>query len=83
MLMGTLITIIPLIVAAFLSRCVMKMNFLAICGLLAGSMTDPPALSFAEKTTSSELPAVSYATVYALTMFLRIIFAQLLVIIFT
>jgi AspT/YidE/YbjL antiporter-like protein len=82
MLMGTLITIIPLIFAAFLSRCVMKMNFLAICGLLAGSMTDPPALSFAEKTTSSELPAVSYATVYALTMFLRITLAQLLVIIF-
>jgi putative transport protein len=51
-------------------------------GLLAGSMTDPPALSYANSSAGNDIPSVSYATVYPLTMFLRVITAQLLILIF-
>jgi putative transport protein len=60
----------------------MKMNFMNICGLLSGSMTDPPALAFACTLGGSDAPTVSYATVYPLTMLLRILCAQLLVLLF-
>ena len=61
--------------------CGAKLNYLSLCGLLAGSMTDPPALAFAnELKEGSGAAALSYATVYPLTMFLRIISPQLLVI---
>ncbi len=75
------ITIIPLLVVGIVSRAVFKLNYLSICGLLAGSMTDPPALSFANQIAVSDAPAVTYASVYALVMFLRIVTVQILVLI--
>jgi putative transport protein len=78
---GILITAIPLLVVGFTARLLAKMNYLTICGMLAGSMTDPPALAFANNLhTSSGAAALSYATVYPLVMFLRIITPQLLAI---
>jgi putative transport protein len=58
------------------------MNFVSICGLLAGSMTDPPALAFANTIAKSDAPSVAYATVYPLTMLLRIMFTQVMVLLF-
>ncbi|KEA50895.1 transporter [Mangrovibacter sp. MFB070] len=78
---GILITAIPLLVVGFTARLLAKMNYLTICGMLAGSMTDPPALAFANNLhTTSGAAALSYATVYPLVMFLRIITPQLLAI---
>ncbi|MGL4204728.1 MAG: putative transporter [Aeromonadaceae bacterium] len=78
---GALITLIPLLTVGILARMVAKMNYLTLCGLLAGSMTDPPALAFANGLhSSSEASALSYATVYPLVMFLRILSPQLLAI---
>ncbi len=79
---GALITVLPLAVVGVFARLVMKQNFMNVCGLLAGSMTDPPALQFANATSNSDAPSVAYATVYPLTMFLRILTAQALVLIF-
>jgi putative transport protein len=79
---GAIITLIPLLIAGLFSRLVLKRNYLEICGLLAGSMTDPPALAFAGSIAQSEAPAVAYATIYPLVMFLRIFVAQLLILIF-
>ena len=76
---GALITLVPMLVVAVVARAALKMNFLTLSGLLAGSMTDPPALSFATGVTGSEAPSVAYATVYPLTMILRVLSAQLLV----
>ena len=61
------------------ARAVLKLNYMAITGLVAGSMTDPPALAFASNIGRSDAPTVSYATVYPLTMVLRILSAQILV----
>jgi len=60
-------------------RLFVKTNYLTLCGLLAGSMTDPPALAFAGGVTNSDEPTVSYAAVYPLTMILRVLLAQLIV----
>ncbi|MCB1101286.1 MAG: putative transporter [Kiritimatiellae bacterium] len=79
MMLGTLITALPLLLVGFAARFVYKVNYVSLCGLLAGSMTDPPALSFAQQSTGSDGPAVTYASVYALVMFLRILTAQALV----
>lgn len=80
---GILITAIPLLTAGILARAMAKMNYLTICGMLAGSMTDPPALAFANGLhPTSGAAALSYATVYPLAMFLRIMSPQLLVVIF-
>lgn len=79
---GAVITLTPLIIAGLYSRIVMKRNYLEICGLLSGSMTDPPALAYANSIGQSEAPAVAYATVYPLVMFLRIFVAQLLILLF-
>jgi putative transport protein len=76
---GLLITVPPLLVVGVFGRAVLKMNFMALSGLLAGSMTDPPALAFASNISRSDAPIVSYATVYPLTMVLRILSAQILV----
>ena len=78
--MGTVITFFPIFFAALLCRLLWRINYPAICGMLAGSMTDPPALAFSMQYLSSNLPASSYATVYPLTMILRILAGQLLVI---
>ena len=78
---GIFITLIPLITVGVIARLYAKLNYLSLCGLLAGSMTDPPALAFAnELKEGSGAAALSYATVYPLTMFLRIISPQLLAI---
>jgi putative transport protein len=82
MVYGSVITLIPLITVGLFARLVMKRNFLEVCGLLAGSMTDPPALAFAGNISKSEAPAVAYATIYPLVMFLRIFAAQLLILLF-
>ncbi|EIH8778476.1 putative transporter [Escherichia coli] len=80
---GALITAVPLITVGILARMLAKMNYLTICGMLAGSMTDPPALAFANNLhPTSGAAALSYATVYPLVMFLRIITPQLLAVLF-
>ncbi len=79
---GAMITVLPLIIVGFYARIVIKRNYFEICGLLSGSMTDPPALAFANGLAQSEAPSVAYATVYPLVMFLRIFIAQLLVLLF-
>ncbi len=79
---GILITAVPLLTTAIVARMFAKMNYLTLCGMLAGSMTDPPALAFANNIHSSGAAALSYATVYPLVMFLRIITPQLLAVIF-
>jgi putative transport protein len=76
---GLFVTVPPLLVVGVFARAVLKMNFMALSGLLAGSMTDPPALAFASNISRSDAPTVSYATVYPLTKVLRILSAQLLV----
>ncbi|KTI90019.1 putative transporter [Enterobacter hormaechei] len=80
---GIFITAIPLITVGLLARMFAKMNYLTLCGMLAGSMTDPPALAFANNLhATSGAAALSYATVYPLVMFLRIITPQLLAVLF-
>lgn len=80
---GILITGIPLLTVGILARVLAKMNYLTLCGMLAGSMTDPPALAFANNLhATSGAAALSYATVYPLVMFLRIITPQLLAVLF-
>jgi putative transport protein len=79
MAFGATITFIPLFVVGLLARMWGKLNYVEICGLLSGSMTDPPALAFAQSHTGSTAPAVTYATVYPLTMLLRVFAAQLLI----
>jgi putative transport protein len=79
MLWGTAITLVPLLIVGVFARAVFKLNYIRLCGLLAGGMTDPPALAFATSLSGSEDAAVSYVTVYPLTMILRVFSAQLLV----
>ncbi|HAS0842732.1 TPA: putative transporter [Enterobacter hormaechei subsp. xiangfangensis] len=80
---GIFITAIPLITVGLLARMFAKMNYLTLCGMLAGSMTDPPALAFANNLhATSGAAALSYATVYPLVMFLRIITPPLLAVLF-
>lgn len=79
---GFLITTIPILIIGILARVRYKTNYFTLAGLIAGSTTDPPALAYASQSTGSDLPSVSYATVYPLTMFLRVLFAQLLVLFF-
>ncbi|WP_039054869.1 putative transporter [Enterobacter sp. Bisph1] len=80
---GIFITAVPLLTVGLLARMLAKMNYLTLCGMLAGSMTDPPALAFANALhPTSGAAALSYATVYPLVMFLRIITPQLLAVIF-
>ncbi|MCH4156141.1 MAG: putative transporter [Muribaculaceae bacterium] len=78
-LYGFLITIIPLLVVGFIARAKCKLNYYSILGLISGSTTDPPALAYANKTANNDAPAVAYSTVYPLTMFLRVITAQILI----
>ncbi len=79
MLYGAIITFVPLMLVGFFARAVLKVNYMSICGFLSGSMTDPPALAFANQMTKSDAPSVAYATVYPLTMLLRILVAQILI----
>lgn len=79
LMFGAIVTAVPLLIVGLLARAWKKLNYAELCGLLAGSMTDPPALAFAQQTTGSDAPAVSYATVYPLVMLLRVFSAQLIV----
>jgi putative transport protein len=79
MAMGIAITIIPLVLIGFIAHKYFRKTYFEVCGLLAGASTDPPALAFATKLTGSDIPSVTYATVYPLTMILRIVAAQLLI----
>lgn len=76
---GILITLIPLLVVSLFARWVWKVNFFTLTGLIAGATTDPPALAYANDASGNDIPAVAYATVYPLTMFLRVLSAQLLI----
>lgn len=77
--MGAIITFVPLFTAALFGRIIWKINFPSICGTLAGSMTDPPALAFAMQYYGGEVAATGYSTVYPLSMIMRILMGQLLV----
>lgn len=76
---GLIITLIPLLVVGIIARGKYKMNYLSIIGMLSGNYTDPPALAYANKVANNDAPAVAYSTVYPLTMFMRVIVAQLLI----
>ncbi len=78
-LYGFLITFFPLLIVGFIARRKYKLNYFSIMGLLSGSYTDPPALAYSNKTANNDAPAVAYSTVYPLTMFLRVISAQILI----
>ena len=74
---GFIITVIPILIIGTLARLKFKFNYFTIMGLIAGTYTDPPALAYANQTCSKEAPAIGYSTVYPLSMFLRILAAQL------
>lgn len=76
---GFLITFLPLIIIGAVARWHHKVNYFTLMGLIAGSNTDPPALAYANQTSGNDAPAVGYSTVYPLAMFLRILTAQLLI----
>ena len=79
---GFIITMLPLLIIGFAGRYFFKLNYFTLMGLLAGSTTDPPALAYANATAGNDAPAVGYATVYPLTMFLRVLTAQLMILFF-
>lgn len=79
---GVFITMVPLLIAGIIGRKALKLNYFTLMGLLAGSTTDPPALAYANQTAGNDAPAVAYSTVYPLTMFLRVIMAQILILSF-
>lgn len=79
---GFIITVIPLIVTGCIARGKYKMNYLSIIGMMSGNYTDPPALAYANKVANNDAPAVAYSTVYPLTMFMRVIVAQVIVLCF-
>lgn len=81
-LIGFCITTVPLLVVGFVARGVFKLNYYSVMGLVAGATTDPPALAYANNIAQNEAPNVAYATVYPLTMFLRVLTAQLLILVF-
>ena len=80
LLAGVCVTVLPIVLVGIFARVAWKMNYMDLSGLLAGSMTDPPALAFASNIAGSDAPTVAYATVYPLTMLLRIFSAQVLAI---
>ena len=76
---GVLITVIPILIIGIIGRKGFKLNYFTLSGLIAGSMTDPPALAYSNDMAGNDIPAVGYATVYPLTMFLRVLCAQLMI----
>lgn len=79
---GVMITLIPILIVAIIARKIFKVNYYTLTGLMAGSMTDPPALAYANSISENDAPAVGYASIYPLTMFLRVLVAQLLILFF-
>lgn len=80
--LGIVVTVVPLLLVGWLGRRWVGLRFASLCGLLAGSLTDPPALAFATGMNKSEAPTYAYATVYPLTMLLRILVAQVMTLVF-
>ncbi|MBN2812616.1 MAG: transporter, partial [Bacteroidales bacterium] len=80
MIYGAAITMIPILIAGIIAR-LRNYNYLKICGIISGAMTDPPALEFANGLAPGHAQSTAYATVYPLTMFLRILAAQTLILI--
>lgn len=80
-LCGFLITVIPILCIGPVARYRYKMNYFTLMGMIAGTYTDPPALAYANQTAGNDAPALGYTTVYPLAMFLRIITAQVLILI--
>ncbi len=80
---GAVITLVPLLVAGLVARLSLKLNYMTLCGVLAGSMTSPSSLAFAGALTRSDQPSVSYATVYPLVMLLRVLSVQFLLLLFS
>jgi putative transport protein len=76
---GAVLTFLPLVIVGVLGRKVFKLDYPTLCGVLAGSMTDPPALAFATSITKSDQPLVAYAAVYPMVMILRVFVVQILV----
>ncbi|MCM1108376.1 MAG: putative transporter [Clostridium sp.] len=76
---GFLITIVPILIVGLIARLKYKLNYFTIMGLIAGSTTDPPALAFANQSANNDAAAVGYSTVYPMTMFLRILTAQIII----
>ena len=76
---GAIITILPLIIVGLIARLGLKMNFYTMMGLISGGMTDPPALAYANSAAGNDMPSISYATVYPVVMFLRVLTAQLFI----
>ncbi len=81
MIYGAAITLLPILVTGIIAR-LMNFNYLSVCGLLSGSMTDPPALEYANSLAPGQAQSTAYATVYPLVMFLRVLLAQVLILIF-
>lgn len=79
---GLIITIIPLLIIGIIARGKYKLNYCSIMGMLSGGYTDPPALAYANKIANNTTPAVAYSTVYPLTMFMRVVMAQILILAF-
>lgn len=79
---GFIITVVPLLVIGCVARYFFKLNYFTLMGLIAGSTTDPPALAYSNATAGNDAPSVGYATVYPLTMFLRVLTAQLMILFF-
>ncbi|MFA6812743.1 MAG: TrkA C-terminal domain-containing protein, partial [Bacteroidaceae bacterium] len=79
---GLIITIIPLLVVGMIGRYFFKINYFTLSGMIAGCTTDPPALAYANATAGNDAPAVGYAAVYPISMFLRIVVAQLMILFF-
>lgn len=78
---GAMITVVPLLIGGFIGRYVWKLNYYTLIGVLSGSNTNPPALAYTTELTPSDAPAVGYATVYPLAMFLRVLTAQILILV--
>ncbi|GAB2822847.1 putative transporter [Ferruginibacter profundus] len=81
-IMGAVITMLPLLIVGTIAHKFFRKTYFEICGLLAGASTDPPALAFALKMAGNDIPSATYATVYPLTMILRIVAAELLILLF-
>ncbi|MBD5269502.1 MAG: putative transporter [Muribaculaceae bacterium] len=79
---GFIITVVPLIIVGCIARAKYKMNYLSLIGMMSGNYTDPPALAYANKVANNDAPAVAYSTVYPLTMFMRVICAQVVILCF-
>lgn len=79
---GLIITIIPLLIIGIIARGKYRLNYCSIMGMLSGGYTDPPALAYANKIANNTTPAVAYSTVYPLTMFMRVVMAQILILAF-